>query len=159
MPWIVPFIPAIVGAAAGVGAAVYTSNKAEQAADEQAAIDAVRRKEAGDLMVEKAGADRDRAQGEHAAKGMMDDLAFDAEMSAMQSAAEGEKSAREQEKLLASQQAENEYNSKFKPGQGGLGDDTASDFLVPKVSDDTGLVRNKNDQGGNGLIAQIGFGG
>ena len=159
MAWIIPFIPSIVGAAAGVGAAVYTANKAEDAAEQQGRINNTRKQEAMNLQNEKANADRLRAKGEHASKNMMDDEAAAAQMGAMDSAAKNEKAAREQEKLLASQQAETEYASKFKPGSGGLGEDSASDFLVPKVADNTGLVRDTSDQGGNGLVAEIGFGG
>ena len=159
MAWIVPFIPAIVGAVAGVGTAVYTANKAEDAADQQAAIANSNKKERMALDEQKHSNNLERAKGENASKNMMDDEAMNASMSAMGSAAEREKAAREQEKLLMAKESENEYASKFKPGQGGLGEDTASDFLVPKVADDTGLVRQPNDNGGEGLIAQIGFGG
>jgi len=159
MAFLPAILPALIGATVAVGTAVYSSNKASDAADKQAKIASSNKKERMEIEQANSDAGRERAKGENKAKNMLDDEAANAQISAMNRAAEGEKYARDQEKLLATQQAENQYASKFKPGQGGLGDDTASDFLVPKVADDTGLVRQASDKGGNGLIAQLGFGG
>ena len=156
-------IASVAAAGISAGVSIHNANKQERAAESaerrNAATNNARRAEAMDLEVQKGSDNRARAKAENASKNMMDDEAAAGEMSAMSSAANNEKSAREQERLLASQQAENEYASKFKPGAGGLGEDSASDFLVPKVADNTGLVRDTGDKGGNGLIAEIGFGG
>jgi len=159
MAWIIPFIPAIVGAAAGVGAAVYTANKAEDAADQQQKVANSNKRERMELDQQKQLENASRAKSENHAKNMMDDEAAEGQMGAMENAAANEKAAREAEKALMAKESENEYASKFKPGSGGLGEDTASDFLVPKVADDTGLVRDVSDKGADGLVAQIGFGG
>jgi len=152
-------IPSLIGATVAVGTSVYASRQADKAADKQARIANSNKRERMEIEQANSDAGRERAKGENKARNMLDDEAANAQMGAMNRAAEGEKYARDQEKLLAAQQAENQYASKFKPGQGGLGEDSASDFLVPKVADDTGLVRQANDKGGNGLIAQLGFGG
>ena len=147
----------ISAAAVGVGAAVYTVNKAEDAAEDKANTDAMMRRESMSLAEAEANAGRQRERGQAASRELANSEAEASQVNTMESIAASDKLRMEQEKILAAKQGEVEYASKFKPGQGGEGDDSASDFLVPKVSSDTGLVRNASDTGGSGLVTPLAF--
>ncbi len=152
---LIPFIP-LIAAGIGVGATVYTQNKAEDAAKEKSATDAMRNRESQKLSETKMDQDRARDASQAQARNMANANAEEAALGTMENVAEGEKYRLSQEKLMAQENQQAEYASKFSPGQGGLGEDTASDFLVPKVADDTGLVRS-NDTGNAGLNTPLGF--
>jgi len=153
---ITPFIP-LITAAVGVGTTVYTQKKAEDAAQSKAASDSMKRREGQELEQSRANAEREREQGQAATREMANQAAEDAQLGSMENMAEQEKMRLEQEKLLAANQQESVYASKFKPGQGSEGGDSASDFLIPKIADDTGLVAAANDEGGAGLVTGLGF--
>lgn len=156
MAFIVPFIP-LITAAAGVGAAVYTQNKAADAADDAAKTDAMKSREQMQLNQVKSDAELQRNRDQASSREIANQSAEDMQMQGMEGAAEEEMRRIEQEKLLAAQNPELDYATKFAPGQGGEGTDAASDFLVPKIADDSGLVRESTDQGASGLTTPLAF--
>jgi len=156
MPQAAIIIP-LLTAAAGVGAAVYTANKAEDAAKDAAATDNMRRTEAMTLDQQKQTAELDRNREQASSRELANQSAENMQMSGMENAAEDEKRRLEQEKLLAQKNPDLDYAAKFSPGQGGDGTDSSSDFLVPKLVDDAGLIRDSTDTGGGGLITPLTF--
>lgn len=153
---LVPFIP-LIAAGIGAGAAIYTQNKAEEAADEAAAINAMGKREAMALDTERNNATMERERGAAKSRELANASAEDMQLDGMEFAAEEEKRRIEQEKLLATQNPELEYAAKFKPGQGGNGEGSTNDFLVPKISNDTGLIRQAKDSGAGGLTTPLAF--
>ena len=153
---LVPFIPLIV-AAVGAGAAVYQVKKSEDAAESAANANAMKSREAQSLSEAKANAQRSRDTQQSQIQEMANADAELAQAGTMENLASQEKTRIEQEKLLAGNREQAEYASKFEPGQGGNGDDSASDFLVPKISEDASLSRTAGDTGGGGLVTPLGF--
>lgn len=152
-------IPALIGAAVAVGTAVYTAKKADQAAADKRRTDSMFRKEAMELEGQKTQAQIDRERAQAAAREGANQNAEDAQMNSMERIADNEAKQRALEKEMAAKDPQAEYATKFKPGQGSVGGDTASDFLVPKVADDTGLVRSKDSEGAGsaGLLTPLTF--
>lgn len=151
-------VATVIGAAATAAATVYTQRKAEEAADKKAEADSVRKKEMNALNEAKASAEIDRTKQQGDIKEAANSEAELAQANTMKSAAEAEKRSQDLQRELAKKQAHGEYAAKFKPGQGGEGEDSVVDFLVPKMDNDTGLIRKKDDSG-NGLITPLTFGG
>ena len=144
-------IGGVAAAGIGAGASVYNQNKAadaaEDAAQQNAMIAAAKRQDSVNQSVQEQQNERDRGRGENATKNLANEEAFNAQMDSMNRAASAEKRAQDEARLLAMKDPNEEYAAKFKPGGDGFGDDSASDFLVPKVADDTGLVAKNSEAG------------
>ena len=157
---LVPFIPQIIGAVAAGGAAVYTAKKAKQAQDIKNQADADKAKEGVALNEQQSRANIERENQQAAQREGANQEAENAQANTMISSATAEKRNQDIQRELAAQQGQEEYAAKFKPGQSGEGEDSSSDFLVPKVADDTGLVRIASESGGSdGLTTPLTFGG
>ena len=156
MPQLIPFIP-LIAAGIGAGAAVYQTKKADEAADSAATANSMKSREAQSLSEAKADAQRTRETQQSQIQELANSDAESAQLGTMQNLASQEKTRIEQEKLLAGNREQAEYASKFEPGKGGQGEDSASDFLVPRISEDASLVRVAGDAGGGGLVTPLGF--
>ena len=154
-------VAAVIGAVAAAGAAVYTSKKAGDAADKKAQADATRRKEQMSLGDQESRANQERESQQAGSREGANAEAENAAANTMQSSATEEMRSQELQRELAAQQAQEDYAAKFKPGQGGEGDDSSSDFLVPKMDDNTGLVRSASEEKSTdaGLSTPLTFGG
>ena len=154
-------VAAVIGAVAAAGAAVYTAKKADQAADRKNAADAAKRREGIALGEEQSRSDLERANQQADQREGANAEAEAAAANTMQSSASEEMRNQELQRELAAQQATEDYAAKFKPGQGGEGEDSSSDFLVPKMDDNTGLVRSAGEAASPdaGLSTPLTFGG
>ena len=159
MAWLAIVAPyaSVIAAGVGAGAAIYASNKEEEMMETKAAADTVARKEAQDLSEVKGQAEISRTEGQASARELSNQSAEEMQVGTMENVASQEKFRIEQQRLMAQERQQNEYAAKFKPGGGAEGGDTASDFLVPKISEDASLVRMAGDQGGAGLVTPLGF--
>ncbi len=147
----------LVSAAVGAGATMHTQKKAEDAREDANQICANERREAGRLAEVESEAASSREFAQANTREAANQAAEMETVGTMENVAEGEKMRLQQEKLLAAEQQQSEYASKFQPGSGAENTDTASDFLVPRVADDAGLVRTASDTGGAGLVTPLTF--
>lgn len=149
---------ALISAAVGVGTTVYTQGKAEDAAESKARANALSQKENMELGEQRSKAERERMLQQSATKEAGNALAFGEQSNAMTRAAAAEKRAQDEARALAANDPANEYAAKFKPGSGEAGRDSATNFLVPRVAEGTGLVAdNTPGVSGTGLQTPLGF--
>ena len=149
----------LIAAGVGAGTAIYSQKKAEEAAEKKAQTDAMLRKESQELGQAQSDAERERQRSQANARALANESASDMQMQGMEAAAEEEKRRLEQEKAMAAANPELEYATKFSPGQGGEGTDSTSNFLVPKIADDSGLVRSAENEsaGAGGIVTPLTF--
>ena len=138
----------IIGAVIGAAATVYSAQKAQQTADKAASenrkMTAAKNNADIELNSERASADRQRYASDAAKMDAANNNAMSQAESSEDRMRDENIRAREEQKRLSEQQGQVNYASKFKPGQGGDGDMSSSDFLVPKFDSNAGVQVDKS---------------